>query len=75
MHNVCICHVVEPVAEKNMVLDMIRAALTSREEYYKSQPAQDKMDASENLRDRADVPSPGDTLPAKAHDVITRIDR
>ena len=58
-----------------MVLDMIRAALTSREEYYKSHPAQDNMDACENLRDRADVPSPGDTLPAKAHDVITRIDR
>ncbi|KAI0217165.1 Protein TBATA [Lamellibrachia satsuma] len=64
--------------EKNMVLDMIRAALTSREEYYKPQPGQAQMEADQYRHDAINgggAPSPGDVLPAKTQDVITRIDR
>ncbi|KAK2189612.1 hypothetical protein NP493_101g05046 [Ridgeia piscesae] len=62
--------------EKNMVLDMIRAALTSREEYYKPQPGAVQLEADRSQGfGGSDAPSPGDVLPAKAQDVITRIDR
>ena len=59
-----------------MVLDMIRAALTSREEYYKPQPGAVQLEADRSQGfGGSDAPSPGDVLPAKAQDVITRIDR
>ena len=61
-----------------MVLDMIRAALTSREEYYKPQPGQAQMEADQYRQDvinGGEAPSPGDVFPAKTQDVITRIDR